>query len=479
MRLKYSKLKTFILSTLFVSSFSHAKVDVDALKTELLPKGTKVGFVAKNLSTNQIIADYNSDDFMLPASTQKMFTALASKLTLAKNFYFQTALLTKGEITNGVLNGNLVARFSGDPHLSSDDLFQLFAQLKKRGVNEVQGNLILDTSIFASHDRAPGWVWNDLTMCFNAPPAAVNIDNNCFSATIDSNQPVGQQVKVKVPSAYPVQFFSKAYVAKPSEAAYCQFDIEVQDNDRYFLKGCTTNKRQPYTLRFAVQDPTTYGASVLKADLKRAGIKFNGKVHVATQLQTGKLLAEHHSPELPELLKKMLKKSDNQIADSLFRTMAYQKHQHPASFALGRKTLRETLLNKANIDIQHSVITDGSGLSRYNQVSANTMLQALEYINQNEQTLNLIDSLPVAGVDGTLSSRGSFNKAPLTKNLKAKTGTLDGVYNLAGFMKNAKGETIAFVQFVNGYETGDLDKLPRKSSLHKFEDRVYNAIYKD
>ena len=71
-------------------------------------------------------------------------------------------------------------------------------------------DLILDTSVFASHDRGLGWIWNDLTMCFNSPPAAANIDNNCFYAELDANQPVGETVKINVPAQFPIQVFGQS-----------------------------------------------------------------------------------------------------------------------------------------------------------------------------------------------------------------------------------------------------------------------------
>lgn len=106
-------------------------------------------------------------------------------------------------------------------------------------------------------------------------------------------------------------------------------------------------------------------------------------------------------------------------------------------------------------------------------------MQTLNYINANEDKLNLLSTFPIAGYDGTLSGRGSMSEAPLAKNLIAKTGALKGVYNLAGFMQNAKGERIAFVQFINGYSTGDLESRTKRSPLVNFEKNVFTALYQE
>ena len=109
---------------------------------------------------------------------------------------------------------------------------------------------MLDTSVFASHDRGLGWIWNDLTMCFNSPPAAANIDNNCFYAELDANQPVGETVKINVPAQFPIQVFGQVYIADQQEAGYCQLDVVVHDNNRYQVKGCNCSSNKTFWSQF-------------------------------------------------------------------------------------------------------------------------------------------------------------------------------------------------------------------------------------
>lgn len=472
--LKFTR-KLLICSVLF-SCTAAAEIDIQSFAQEL-PQGAGLGFIAKNIRKDQVIAQYNPQTFMLPASTQKVFTALAAKLALGDQFQFETALLTNGKIQNGQLNGDLIVKFTGDPDLTSGQLYNLLAQLPRQGVRKINGNLILDSSVFVGHDRGLGWVWNDLTMCFNAPPAAVNIDNNCFHIELDANQPEGELIKINVPRRYPIQVFGQVRVANKSEAPYCQLDVVVHDNNRYQIKGCLARQSKPFGLSFAVQDPDSYATAIIQRQLKQLKIDFNGQVQQRLQPQNGNILAQHFSKPLPDLLKKMMKKSDNQIADALFRTVAYHTYQRPASFQLGATALKNVLSSKAGIQFGNGIIADGSGLSRHNLVDPQTMLQALEYIIRNEETLHLLGTFPTAGVDGTISGRGAFLKEPLAKNVTAKTGALKGVYNLAGFMTNKNGETVAFVQFINGYSTGELENKTKRAPLVQFESKLYQAIY--
>ncbi len=118
----------------------------------------------------------------------KVITALAALIQLGPDFRFTTTLETKGNVDNGILKGDLIARFGGDPTLRRQDIRNMVATLKKSGVTQIDGNVLIDTSIFASHDKAPGWPWNDLTQCFSAPPAAAIVDRNCFSVSLYSAQ---------------------------------------------------------------------------------------------------------------------------------------------------------------------------------------------------------------------------------------------------------------------------------------------------
>lgn len=470
--------KVFAYALLGLTLYSSLSVATDISQfSQQLPKGTNTSFVAKNLQQNQVIAQYNADLFMLPASTQKVLTALAAKLSLPNDFRFSTNLLTKGSVNNKSITGDLIVQFTGDPTLTSGQLYQLLAELKKQGIQQINGDIVIDSAIFASHDRAPGWIWNDLTMCFNAPPAAINIDNNCFSVNLDANYPVGSLAKFNVPANFPVQVFGQVRIVDDKEANYCQLDAQVADNNRYQIKGCLARQNKPFGLSFAIQDPNSYVAAIIQRQLNQLGIHFQGKIQQAISPQQGKLLASHSSQPLPELIKKMMKRSDNQIADALFRTIAYQYYQRPATFQLGTLALKQILRSKANIALDNAVIADGSGLSRHNLISAQTMLAVLEYIVQHESQLQLMDSFPIAGVDGTLSGRGSMLTAPLAKNIRAKTGALKGVYNLAGFMTNSQGETLVFVQFINGYSTGELTSKTKRSPLNRFENQLYTQLY--
>ncbi|WON77314.1 serine-type D-Ala-D-Ala carboxypeptidase [Serratia sp. UGAL515B_01] len=449
--------------------------------TQYLPDGANLAMIVQKIGASAPTIDYHSQQMALPASTQKVLTALAALLQLGPDYRFKTTLESHGNITDGVLHGNLVARFSGDPTFKRQSLRDMVAVLKKQGVNEITGDVLVDTSVFASHDKAPGWPWNDMTQCFSAPPAAAIVDRNCFSVSLYSAPTPGEMAFIRVASFYPVNMFSKVRtLAKGSaEAQYCELDVIPGELNRFTLTGCLTQRSEPLPLAFAIQDGASYAGAILKDELTKAGIQIGGNLKRQTiPGTTGTVIAQTESATLHELLKIMLKKSDNMIADTVFRTIGHERFGVPGTWRAGSDAVRQ-VLRQAGVDLGNSIVADGSGLSRHNLLAPATMMQALQYIAQHDNELNFISMLPLSGYDGTLRYRGGLHEAGVDGKVSAKTGALQGVYNLAGFITAASGQRYAFVQYLSGYAVPPEDQKQRRAPLVRFESRLYKDIYQN
>ncbi|MCX2957607.1 MAG: D-alanyl-D-alanine carboxypeptidase/D-alanyl-D-alanine-endopeptidase, partial [Serratia symbiotica] len=227
--------------------------------TQYLPAGANLALVVQKIGTTTPAIDYHSQQMALPASTQKVLTALAALLQLGPNYRFTTMLESQGGIRDGVLYGNLIARFSGDPTFKRQSLRHMVGILKKQGVHRITGNVLVDTSVFASHDKAPGWPWNDMTQCFSAPPAAAIIDRNCFSVSLYSAPNPGDIAFIRVASyypVYPVNVFSqvRTLARGSTNAQYCELDVVPGELNRFTLTGCLIQRNDPLPLAFAIQD---------------------------------------------------------------------------------------------------------------------------------------------------------------------------------------------------------------------------------
>lgn len=261
-------LNTFGAALCALSAFAQA-AEADKY-IGLLPEGASLSLKVQKVGASSPVLDYQDKQLTLPASTQKVVTALAALLQLGPDFRFATTL-EGGAVNNGTLNGDLTVRFSGDPTLSRQQLRSMIQSLKQQGVKKVSGGLVVDTSVFASHDKAPGWSWNDMTQCFSAPASAAIIDKNCFSVSLQTPKQAGSTATVQVASYYPVQVSSqvKVYPRNAPEGRFCEFDVTAGENQRYSLTGCLTPQEKPITLSFSIQDGSDYAAKVIKSELRQ------------------------------------------------------------------------------------------------------------------------------------------------------------------------------------------------------------------
>lgn len=449
---------------------------------QTLPAGTNLALLVQKVGASTPVINYNGQQMALPASTQKLITALAAMLQLGAEYRFTTTFETHGKITGNELKGDLIVRFTGDPTLTRQSIRNMVAELKKQGVQKINGDVLIDVSTFASHDKAPGWPWNDTTQCFSAPPSAAIVDRNCFSVALYSGKSAGDNAFIRVAAYYPVHMFSevRTLARNSGEAPYCELDVVAGELNRFTLTGCMPQRAEPLPLAFAIQDGASYSGAIVKNTLLADNIEISGYLRRQTQPNSaGTILAQTQSPPLSTLLRIMLKKSDNMIADAIFRTLGHNYFNVPGTWRAGADAVRKILRQKAGIDLGNTVVVDGSGLSRHDLIAPATMMQVLQYIAQHDAQLNLIEKLPLAGHDGTLQYRPGLDIAGVNGKVSAKTGSLQGVYNLAGFITAASGQRFAFVQYLSGYAVPPQQEKTRRQPLARFEGKLYRDIYQN
>ena len=405
----------------------------------MLPNAAQVGIIVE---TSHIKTSTKSNQFFPPASTLKLFTALAAKLELGNNFTYQTTLERHNE--------DVVLRFSGDPSFTSQDLVNL---LKDSKLTNISGDIIIDQSAFTGYEKGVGWPWDILGVCYSAVSSAITLNGNCVMASIYTN--ADGSTRVFTPKHQPVSVTTtaKAVTKEQQKKQYCDLDLSTTLDNQYQLSGCLVKQNEPLPLNFAVQNPFNYSASVLKQLLIANNITFRGKIQQAIEPQSSdEILAQHQSQPLSELLEHMLKDSDNLYANNLSKTIGAQYFNQAGSFRNGTEAIKRILLEKANIDLKNAVIEDGSGLSRNNRITPNQLLAVLNYIKGHDSQLDIISLMPTSGINGTLKYRSSMRKDPIKGNIIAKSGSLFATHNMAGFVLNKSGKpTTTFVQLITDY----------------------------
>ena len=257
----------------------------------------------------------------------------------------------------------------------------------------------------------------------------------------------------------------------------CDLKLTADNWNQYSLNGCVGSHRLPVNFHLAVQNTTMYLSKVLQEELDRAGIRLKGKI-IRNDKATGTVIALHQSEPLLKLIDVMMKRSDNLIADNLLKTVGRIYYKQPGSYENGAAAAKAVLKDKANIDLSRAIILDGSGLSRNNRVTAKQLMQVVQFIFSNKE-LGLIETLPVAGQSGTLQYRSSLVNAPLTGKVTAKTGSIYGVYNLAGKINTKSGKSLYFVQLLSNYHSDSDNRNVARKPLRDFERGFYEKLYND
>ncbi|GGQ06860.1 D-alanyl-D-alanine carboxypeptidase/D-alanyl-D-alanine endopeptidase [Shewanella litoralis] len=450
---------------------------LDNMLQLLKPAYSQLGISVWDMTTQQAVFTYNHQSLMQPASIQKLLTALAATKQLGKGFYYQTQLSTyantpinKQQVNNGVYQGDIYLEFSGDPTLTYQDLQQLLSSLKPLGINKIAGQVVL-VSEQDSQLQAPGWVWDDLGICYAAPISPFIIDKNCVYGRL-STTGYNKTASISMMGKRPINITNDAYFvnpvvansqykAAPAGSVYtqansqpaCQLTLSRFDNNRYHLSGCHVGAKS-LPLAIAITDPALYAQHIVAKQLTALGIQHNAPMVLSrSQLSpTGgqrQLIASHHSAPLTDLLSTMLLKSDNLIADSLLKKVGEVYFQAPSDFARSSQAMK-AILYSLGIDLADANLADGSGLSRYNLLSAEQVLSVLTTVYQMPEYHFLLDTLPESGVSGTLRYKRYFNKSPLKNHVFAKTGSMLGVANLAGRVKASNGHDYLFVLIENG-----------------------------
>ncbi|WP_298774203.1 D-alanyl-D-alanine carboxypeptidase/D-alanyl-D-alanine-endopeptidase [uncultured Shewanella sp.] len=400
--------------------------------------------ITPNSHTSKVLIKKDPKKYFLPASTMKLLTAVAADSYLGTNFTFKTIIYSNAPIIQGTLNGDLFISFDGDPSLTHQDIYTLFKTIKKMGLTTITGDLYL-LSKEDSHLRAPGWSWEDLSLCYAAPLSQFAIDQNCIKAKLSPSKDIAvAQLHLEQP--VPVHITNNAIYAPNKEK--CDLDLTSLPENQFHISGCFS-KPNGINLQIAISDPTQYAEQTLAKVMSSLGIELKGQfVQKETNTQALQTLVIHSSQPLSQLIKTMLSESNNFIADSLVKKMG-QRYNGKDLFEQGIKALK-TELNFLGINLDKATIVDGSGLSRYNLLTASQLASVLQLIVDDNRFHYLMQALPISGEKGTLQHRLGFNSKALKGRVIAKTGTLKGVDNLAGFIKTHSGKLLLVISLENG-----------------------------
>lgn len=441
-----------ILLVQFIFSPAKAETPIDRFTSSPLLKNANVSVMIKNLETGKIISTYRPDNVATPASTLKLVTTATAFEMLGADFRFQTKLEIDGELSpEGILNGNLYIHGGGDPTLGSkfigdpDFLTKWVNAVKNAGINQINGRIIADESLYEDEGVNPHWTWEDLGNYYAAGAYGISYLDNTFALILNSGA-VGTTPKIlRTEPEMPLLTIDNHLISSTIDFDSAYFHGAPHSNSRV-LRGEIPANRQEFMVKGDIPNPGLLLAEHFQNELFKNGITISQpSTNLIQNTPVRKLLFSQDSPPLKDIITQTNIHSINLFAESIFRYLAL-KH---ASVASTRNAIIETRnfwLSKG-FPVDELFMNDGCGLSATDAVSADFFVRILEYMKTNsENRVEFYNSLPVAGESGTLKK--FLAGTHLQGKVHAKSGTISGVKTYAGFVEsNAK--TYAFAILVN------------------------------
>ena len=445
------------------------KAQADKISQNSALKHAQWGFVLMDVGTGAVLFDQGGGQTLIPASTLKTVTSGAALGILGEDYTFKTALEHDGTVIDGVLKGNVFIRGGGDPTLGSDrfswgtDLRGVLAvwveQLKKKGVQSVEGMVIGDAEIFDEGMLPTTWNWGDIGNYYGAGACGLTCIENSYEVYFKPNVKVGGAAEFlrTVPALPELQFVNEMKTGAAGSGDNGYIYGAPYTNLRY-LRGTIPQGKAEFSIKGSLPDPALFTAMCLKAALDSAGIKVTGGAETMRQLRlAGKtpstprqVIHVHQSPALKDIVYWLNKKSINLYAEHLVKMVGVVKYRD-GSMEGGLKAIQEYWAARG-VDTEGMHLNDGSGLSRYNGVTPMQLTKMLQINAQQKYYEKFYNSLPIAGLasdPGTMKSM-CVNTAA-ANNVHAKSGFIARVRCYTGYVSTKSGRQLCFAMMGNNY----------------------------
>jgi serine-type D-Ala-D-Ala carboxypeptidase/endopeptidase (penicillin-binding protein 4) len=417
------------------------------------------GVQIKSLDSGRVLFEHNPRTLVMPASNMKILTLATAAETLGWDYCFTTTLETAAAIENGILKGDLIVRGTGDPTINSRKgratvVFDDWANaLKAAGIIRIEGAIVGDDNAFDEQGLGAGWSWDYLQYGYAAPVGALEFNENVARLTVRPDRVPGRPVLVELAPGSGLQLVNHAFAGDAGSATTIDFERRV-DQPILTVTGSLAMDAQAVTREVAVVNPTIYFAQSLKDALVARGIEVTGdaidaddRVDLASAAAR-RPLAQSQSPALREIATVLMKASQNLYAETLLK--AAGAANGGLGTTEGGRVATRALLSSWGIPQSTYVQYDGSGLSRYDYVTADVIVTILARMYGDPRHKEaFVTALPIAGRDGTVASR--MKKTRAEGNALAKTGSIANVRSLSGYVRTRDGETLAFCMVANSF----------------------------
>ncbi len=431
--------------------------DMDDLFSDPNFSNAQWGVVIQSLETGEYFYKRNENKLFIPASDLKLFTTAAGLFLLGPDYRFSTNIYINGNIDGSILDGDLVIEGRGDPTISgrfyNNNMFKVYEDwadsISAMGIDEITGNIIGYDDDFDDKPFGKGWPWDLESYWFEAPSGPISFNDNVvnINVTTDSNQAVISML----PDVNYMVISNNVQVVDGDSAS--NIDVYRERGTNLVNVFGTIHIGDSVQTYVTVNNPTQFSMVILKNILRKKGIEVKGypididAASVPITLNQIKKIFTYYSPSYKEIIKVINKNSENFFAEQLIKTIGLEEKDY-GSIDDGIEAMRN-LLQEMGINPDNMVIADGSGLSRLNLVTPKQIISLLNFMYKSKYFIPFFNSLPIAGVDGTLGKRMKNTKA--ANKVRAKTGYLDGVRSLSGYAYTGDNEPVVFCIIANNF----------------------------
>jgi serine-type D-Ala-D-Ala carboxypeptidase/endopeptidase (penicillin-binding protein 4) len=406
--------------------------------------------VVHDASSGRRVLQWNESKPMNPASLTKLLTTAAALERLGPAFTWATPVWLTGTLRDGVLEGSVFIKGTGDPKLVLERVWLLLRRVQQLGVREIRGDIVLDNSAFAVPETPPGEFDGEPLRPYNVRPAALlfNFRSVLYTFTPDAAAGVAR-VTVEPALAGTVVDRSVPLSNGPCEDWRGALKPSFEAGRTRFA-GSYASACAEQTWPVADPQPASYEARLLEALWREMGGTLHGTLREGLAPMELKPTFELRSPALAELVRDINKYSNNLMAQQLYLTLALQANPRASATPdSARETLQRWLAERAGALDDELVLDNGSGLSRHTRISAQRLARVLLQAFDSPVMSELMSSLPISGVDGTLRrARTTPGRAHL------KTGSLRDVAAVAGYVLSNSGKRYVLVAIVNHPNAG-------------------------
>ncbi|HZI12798.1 MAG TPA: D-alanyl-D-alanine carboxypeptidase/D-alanyl-D-alanine-endopeptidase [Myxococcus sp.] len=434
------------------------RADREALKTALMEvlqrtalKTSRVGVHMQSLDDGTVVFSHNADELLNPASNVKLVTSAAALATLGPEFRYDTEFLVEPELPADGKVKTLYVRGKGDPSITTERLWGMVSELWHAGVHEV-GDIVVDDSWFDAERTPPGYDQEDSDRAYMAPTGALSLNWNAVAIYLRPGSAAGAKgsVEMEPPSDYFVVENQLTTGSRRARRVSVTSD-PAGAQQKIVVRGQLPDERSgAVSVWKKIDNPPMYFGQTLKQMLATRGMKVKGKVKPGLTPSKAKVLYVSQSETFDVVLKRLNKLSSNFVAEQLLKTMGAEARGAPGSFTKGVEVVEQFLEREVGIPRGTYVMKNGSGLNDANRFSAAQVNRLLRHMYERFPFApEYLSSVPIAGKDGTLKYR--FEGSEAVGRLRAKTGTLESVSALSGYVTSAGGERFSFSMMANDF----------------------------